>query len=166
MTTMLRHGGEMHTVRPDRVYRTSVLTPIVGYQPQVDVQAVARAFTQGPPLGTQLQGLRGNGVGRVRCWWEGVKSKLGFKNAHPCVALAQDAAGNTVAVDHNGNAAIVSTSPGPASFEASMVAPQMQSQMAMLSRLTAGSNAAIVGPLASGMWSLQNRRPFSYYYAG
>jgi len=43
-----RHGGESHYVRPDRVYRTGVLTPIVGYQPQQDVMAVAQAFTQGP----------------------------------------------------------------------------------------------------------------------
>ena len=39
-------------VRPDRVYRTSVLSPIVGYQPGAAVQSVATAFTSG---GTQLQ---------------------------------------------------------------------------------------------------------------
>lgn len=43
-----RHGGESHVVRPDRVYRTGVLTPIVGFQPQQDVMANAAAFTQGP----------------------------------------------------------------------------------------------------------------------
>jgi hypothetical protein len=43
-----RHGGESHYVRPDRVYRTGVLTPIIGFQPQQDVMAVAAAFTQGP----------------------------------------------------------------------------------------------------------------------
>jgi hypothetical protein len=42
---MARHGGEVHFVRPDRVYKTSVLSPIVGYNPGVDVQAVAQAFT-------------------------------------------------------------------------------------------------------------------------
>lgn len=43
-----RHGGDSHYVRPDRVYRTGVLSPIVGFQPQADVMAVAREFTQGP----------------------------------------------------------------------------------------------------------------------
>ncbi len=43
-----RHGGSSHLVRPDQVYRTSVLQPIVGYQPQQDVMAVAQEFTQGP----------------------------------------------------------------------------------------------------------------------
>lgn len=44
-----RHGGSSHYVRPDRVYRTGVLTPIpTGYQPQADVMAVAQEFTQGP----------------------------------------------------------------------------------------------------------------------
>lgn len=43
-----RHGGSSHYVRPDQVYRTGVLQPIVGYQPQQDVMAVAQQFTQGP----------------------------------------------------------------------------------------------------------------------
>lgn len=43
-----RHSGSSHVVRPDQVYRTSVLQPIVGYQPQQDVMAVAQDFTQGP----------------------------------------------------------------------------------------------------------------------
>jgi hypothetical protein len=45
---MVRHGGESHVVRPDRVYRTGVLTPIIGFQPQADVMANAAAFTLGP----------------------------------------------------------------------------------------------------------------------
>lgn len=43
--SMSRHGGELHVVRPDRVYATSVLSPIPGYNPGPDVQAVALAFT-------------------------------------------------------------------------------------------------------------------------
>lgn len=43
-----RHGGSSHYVRPDAVYKTSVLQSIVGYQPQQDVMGVAQDFTQGP----------------------------------------------------------------------------------------------------------------------
>lgn len=43
--SMQRHGAELHVVRPDRVYATSVLTPIVGYNPGADVMAVAQNFT-------------------------------------------------------------------------------------------------------------------------
>lgn len=53
----IRHGDGQHFMRPDRVYRTSVLAPMVGYQPQADVQAVTMAFTQGPDRGMMLQGL-------------------------------------------------------------------------------------------------------------
>lgn len=57
MATFLRHGDGGHHVRPDRVYRTGVLTPITGYQPEADVQAVAMDFTQGPARGLMLEGL-------------------------------------------------------------------------------------------------------------
>jgi hypothetical protein len=43
--TMQRHGAELHVLRPDRVYATSVLSPIVGYNPGADVMAVAQNFT-------------------------------------------------------------------------------------------------------------------------
>lgn len=55
----------MHYVRPDRVYRTGVLTPTANYAPGQDAQAVAAAFTQrsmnlsGPKLRRGLRGLRG-----------------------------------------------------------------------------------------------------------
>lgn len=54
---MFRHGDGAHFMRPDRVYRTSVLSPMVGYQPQADVQHVAMMFTQGPERGMMLDGL-------------------------------------------------------------------------------------------------------------
>ena len=59
---MDRHGGSVHYVRPDRVVRTGVLTPIVGYQPQMDVIAVTDEFTSGPSRGMQLSGLYGLGA--------------------------------------------------------------------------------------------------------
>jgi len=48
MTTMVRHGASSHYLRPDAVYRTSVIQPMGGFVPQRDVMAVARSFTQGP----------------------------------------------------------------------------------------------------------------------
>lgn len=57
MASLIRHGGNAHWMRPDRVYRTGVLAPMVGYQPQADVNAVAQEFSQGPARGMQLSGL-------------------------------------------------------------------------------------------------------------
>ena len=55
-----RHGIESHFVRPDRVYATSVWTPIVGYQPTSDAMQVAARFVQD-------RGLAGVGLlGRMR----------------------------------------------------------------------------------------------------
>lgn len=73
MTTILRHGDAQHAVRPDRVYRTGVLTSIVGYQPQADVQAVAAAFTLGPAGGMTLQGY---GLGSGANWFERMKLRM------------------------------------------------------------------------------------------
>jgi hypothetical protein len=64
MQTITRHGGGAHFVRPDRVYRTSVLAPTIGYDPTADAQGVAASFTQYPadlPL-PGLGGLRGLGL--------------------------------------------------------------------------------------------------------
>lgn len=54
---MIRHGDGGHFMRPDRVYRTSVIAPMTGYQPQRDVNAVAMMFTQGAARGMMLEGL-------------------------------------------------------------------------------------------------------------
>jgi hypothetical protein len=48
MQTITRHGGGSHYVRPDRVYRTGVLTSTMGYDPGQDVQNVAASFTAYP----------------------------------------------------------------------------------------------------------------------
>ncbi len=42
-----RHGGASHFMRPDRVYRTGVLAPMVGYRPGPDVVSVTQAFVDG-----------------------------------------------------------------------------------------------------------------------
>lgn len=147
-------------VRPDRVYRTSVLTPIVGYQPQMSVQAVAQQFTQGPPSGTVLQGLNGQFYGFRGTGMDNFKMRF---RAFMCRVFGSKCEMVAAPI----MAPIAQGSPGPANMEASMVAPQMQSQMALLSHLTQSANAAQVqGPLAAGMWALSNRRPFTYYYSG
>jgi len=70
MQTITRHGGGSHFVRPDRVYRTGVLTSTMGYDPTSDVQDIASAFTQYPidmqvPASTGVSGLRGFGANNM-----------------------------------------------------------------------------------------------------
>ncbi len=132
MTTIMRHGGGAHVMRPDGVYRTSVLQPMVGYSPQVDVQAVAQAFTQGPPLG----GLRGPS------WLDRVKAKFAEMRGRSQARFAAMMPGS------------VNT------HEASQAAPQMQSQLDMLARLT-----RLPSP-AQGGATLVRRRFNTYYRAG
>lgn len=71
--SLLGLGDASGMVRPDRVYRTGVLTPIVGYQPGQSVQAVANAFTTGPQAG--LQGPMSGFWSKVSTWWQGVKAR-------------------------------------------------------------------------------------------
>lgn len=70
MQTITRHGGGSHYVRPDRVYRTGVLTSTMAYDPTSDVQDVAAAFTQYPidmqvPMSAGVSGLRGFGANNI-----------------------------------------------------------------------------------------------------
>jgi hypothetical protein len=53
MSIYFRHTDANHAVRPDRVTRTGVIPPLVGYSPQQDVMAVAADFTRGPYMFTQ-----------------------------------------------------------------------------------------------------------------
>lgn len=66
---MAKHGIEQHYVRPDRVYATGVLTPIVGYQPAEDAQQVAARFVSG---GQGLQGVAGLRIAPLRGAMRGV----------------------------------------------------------------------------------------------
>jgi hypothetical protein len=61
MQLVERHGGGSHYVRPDRVYRTGVLTSTMGYDPGADVQSVAASFTQ-YPMDLSTSGLQGLGA--------------------------------------------------------------------------------------------------------
>lgn len=106
-------------MRPDRVMRTSVLSPMVGYNPGRDVQAVADEFTTGPASGMTLGGfgrgvyyphLRGFGAAggglfpRLRNWWAGVRARAWMrKQGMPAQRGVSDASvpGGGVAVQQS-----------------------------------------------------------------
>lgn len=85
MQTITRHGGGSHYVRPDRVYRTGVLTSVMGYQPGPDAQAVAASFTQYPmdlrtPSADGLSGPRFSSfMASMKSRWQIFKAKTKAK---------------------------------------------------------------------------------------
>jgi hypothetical protein len=88
-----RHPDGMHVLRPDRVYRTSVLAPMTGFEPGADVMMNARDFVVGPYTGMQLSGLRGpNILDKVRGWWQGVKARAAAGRAQVVAVVAPAAA--------------------------------------------------------------------------
>jgi len=156
MATILRHGGEAHVVRPDRVYRTGVLTSIVGYQPQADVQAVAASFTLGPPSGTQLSGLRGPTT-RLGAWFENVKANLKAQFGRAQVAVAVVPAAGPPAPQ----------APGPTSAAAaSALAPDQAGRAMAVFNLVQGNPAQGGNFVARAARVAAFRRDNSYYRAG
>lgn len=159
MATVIRHGAGSHHLRADRVYRTGVLAPMVGFQPQTDVQAIAQAFTQGPPLGTViasdgLGGFRGPVSGAFTRAGAAIKAWFARARASRAIASAVAAAANMPA------SATPSIPVAPESAAANQVAPQMQSQMQMLLAL---------GPTGNVMQAADTfamRRYLTYYKAG
>lgn len=156
MTSVIRHGAEVHVVRPDRVYRTSVIVPFVGYQPQADVQAVAQAFTTGGPLATHLSGFGAPNI--IQRAILGIKARLHARRARKFMAgLGQPW--------HTGYVGM--GDPGANLVVASQVAPQMQSQMSMLEHLMQGSNPGHVRhAVGQAAFVMSHRRPYTYYRAG
>lgn len=152
MTTVIRHGAGSHYMRPDGVMRTSVIQPMYGYQPQADVQNVAALFTR--PYGMTINddgSLSGFGAMPGPIARLGAKIK-GFFNRRK--------AGNFM---FGG----LRDSPGPAFDMASQVAPQMQSQMAMLQKLTQmQAPGQIRQAVGQASYALQMRRPYTWWYAG
>lgn len=145
MSVVIRHGGESHVMRPDRVYRTSVLSPMMNYSPQADVQAVAYAFTQGPPLGTMLQGLGAPTIlDRIKAFFS--KSQAAINNVKDQIINSMPAA-----------------APAPNNQGPSQVAPQMATQMDMLARLGRGS---MMPGVSNAARALTRRRYLTYYKAG
>lgn len=120
---IVRHGGESHVVRPDRVYRTGVLAPIVGYQPGADVQAVAAAFTLGPPSGTVLSGYGLGNVGLITQLKLKIQSWIATAKAKKMMQVA-DAAGSA-------GVAPAPQAPGPSTQAAAQVLAPDQAGRAM-----------------------------------
>lgn len=136
-------------MRPDRVYATGVLAPMVGYQPQVDVQSVAQEFTQGAPLATMLQGLGGLNFFQ--------KLKLRFQAARARRHAAQFMfAGPAGMYGLQGP-------PGPARIMGAQVAPQIASQMQMVMHLPERGGAHAVWDAAQ---EAAMRRNNTFYRAG
>lgn len=83
----MRHGEELHLIRPDGVYYTGVLTAIPGFQPVVNAQEVAARFTAiwQPRVQDALQGGLGERpVGlmeRFRLWRAREKFKRELRKA-------------------------------------------------------------------------------------
>lgn len=151
MTMIARHGGDSHYVRPDFTYRTSVLQPIVGYQPQADVMAVAANFTLGPAGAMTItdDGLSGlTGSGKFAMWWATMKAKLAAKlsGALPVLSTPAPAPMPT----------------DPASMAAQQVAPDMAGRLA--AAIAIGSSGR--GPsLQRAMRRMGNGRVASLYWA-
>ena len=95
-------------MRPDRVIRTGVLSPMMGYQPASDVESVAMMFTQGPRRGMMLDGTDLGPLSRL-----GLRIKAWF---------AEKRAKQFMAVNGLGM-------PGPAVMQAQQIAPHLASQM-------------------------------------
>lgn len=94
-----RHGGGSHFMRPDRVMRTSVLSPMNNYVPGYDTQMVAAEFILGP-RGMTLSGLRGmKWTDKLKLWWHGVKTRASgaMPNWHAAAAARAAAAEPTTA---------------------------------------------------------------------
>lgn len=135
---VIRHSDGAHTVRPDRVYRTSVLAPFVGYSPGRDVQAVAMAFTQQGPRATMLSGLGEPGpLGR---FW--LKLKARFNAARANKFMFQGPPG-----------------PGAQTNNSGQIAPQQQGQMSMVRAIRNGHAPR------DAMDIYASRRQWTYYRA-
>jgi hypothetical protein len=77
-----QHPDSHHFLRPDRVYRTSVLAPMTGFRPGEAVMATARDFTIGPYQGMSLSGLGQVGLfDRMRIWWHNTKVRIAAQAA-------------------------------------------------------------------------------------
>jgi hypothetical protein len=139
MLQISRHGGSDHFVRPDRVYATSVLQPVQGYQPNQDVQAVAGEFTQYPMSLQVKSGLAGflgaaptiNAFQRAKLW---MQSKMASKRTGQFMALTTPSAVAAVAAPRpNG---------GP---QGGQVATEMMGRVQALAAMMGTNNPGFIG---------------------
>jgi len=159
MALIIRHGDSAHSMRPDRVYRTGVLSSMFGWNPHGDVQAVASSFTSGPPSGMGLGGLRGLGAAgpfqrfgfRIKSWFAANKARkfmaAGGTAGMPIAAPGGHGSGNRY---------------GSAVHEARMIAPQIAQQFQMLAHLAPNAGG---GPQVAA-YEAATRRWNSYFRAG
>ncbi len=140
--------------------RTSVLSPIYGYQPDDDVQSVVQAFTQGPPWGTQLQGL---GAGPVSMWWARTKARVkqALSSNRAQAFMSAGMHGAFVQDGHDGRHGQIPYGGGPEPQMAAQVAPQLATQMNMLMRLTPQAGTL----MRSAGHEIARQRINSYYAA-
>lgn len=156
MATIIRHTGAAHAMRPDRVYRTGVLSSMFGWNPRADVEMVASSFTLGPPSGMGLGGLRGLGAAgffqrfglRVKAW---VAERKAMK------FMAAGGVGGPIAAPGGHG-----SPQGSAVHEARMIAPQIAQQFQVLAHLAPGRGG---GPQLAA-YEAAMRRQNSYFRAG
>jgi len=144
----------VHFVRPDRIVRTGVLQPIVGYQPQSAVMSVTQEFTSGPATGMQLSGLglAPIGQGPIATWFKTIGARIKM-------ALNVRGANAIMLTDGNGpatSAVIAVTGVAPMT---QVLAPQ-QHAMAQMAQFMTYRDVPQRGGLFTG------RRWNTYYNAG
>jgi hypothetical protein len=142
MQTVERHGGGSHFVRPDRVYRTGVLTSTMGYDPGADVQSVAASFTQ-YPMDLSLSGLRGlGGIGfldRIRMRFAAWKARRQLSNFGQQMSAMAHARNEAAAVERGGRFEIL---PGGTYAQVGIdQSPQLIAKESMVEFLTRGREA-------------------------
>lgn len=139
MQVVEKHGGGMHFVRPDRVYRTGVLSPWFTFSPGQDVQAVASEFTQrSMNLGAPRSGL----LDRMRSGLSSLRARVMGKAAPmPSVATAPQSQAQDGPFADRGQAFMPHPAQrGMAYAQVGMqVAPHMIGQVQLMAKLTAGS---------------------------
>jgi hypothetical protein len=150
----IRHGGGAHFMRPDRVYRTGVLAPMMGYQPQYDVNAVALEFTQGAARGMMLQGLGAFSMpGPIQRFFMRIKAAVAQYKAEKLMQAAARSPGSAsppfVPPQIQGLGM-----PGPMQAMALQISPHLATQMTRVMALTgqragndfpAGQATALIG---------------------
>jgi len=110
-----QHADSSHYLRPDRVYRTGVLSPMTGFRPGEAVQTVAADFTLGPYSGMSLSGLgRPALFSRLRNWWAGVRARARAGQTVIVMRSAPGPAAAAVAQVHAPGASLPPTARGHA----------------------------------------------------
>lgn len=144
----------IHYVRPDRIVRTGVLQPIVGYQPQTAVMSVTQEFTSGPASGMQLAGLgfAPIGQGPIATWFKTLGARIKM-------ALNVRGANAIMLTDGNGpatSAVVAVTGVAPMT---QVIAPQQHAMAQMASFLSLRNVPNRGGLFTSRRWN-------TYYDAG